>query len=96
MVGWLAMITPGLLMILLLEFVRRKAEHPRFKSILRSVVFASAGLLLWVTVPLGRDALHGYLTVGIAIVAFALAITKKVDTLSIVLGAAVITMIAGS
>ena len=93
--GWLAMITPALLMIPLLEFIRRKAEHPRFKSVLRCVIFASAGLLLWVTVPLGRDALHGYLTTAIALVAFALAVTKKVDTLWIVLGAAVVTMVAG-
>lgn len=94
--GWLAMTTPALLMIPLLEFVRRKAEHPRFKAVLRCVVFASAGLLLWVTLPLARDAIHGYLTLGIALVAFALGITKKVDTLWIVLSAAVITMLAGS
>jgi len=94
--GWLAMITPALLMIPLLEFVRRKAEHPRFKSVLRCVVFASAGLLLWVTVPLARDAIHSYLTVAIAVLAFSLAITKKVDSLWIVLSAAVITMLAGS
>jgi chromate transporter len=94
--GWLAMITPALLMIPLLEFVRRKAEHPRFKSILRCVVFASAGLLLWVTVPLARDAIHGYLAMGIALMAFALAITKKVDSLWIVLGSAAITMLAGA
>jgi chromate transporter len=94
--GWLAMITPALFMIPLLEFVRRKAEHPRFKSVLRCVVFASAGLLLWVTVPLARDAIHSYLTVAIAVLAFSLAITKKVDSLWIVLSAAVITMLAGS
>jgi chromate transporter len=93
--GWLAMVTPALLMIPLLGFVRRKAEHPRFKAVLRCVVFASAGLLLWVTLPLARDALNGYLTVAIAVSAFALAIMKKVDSLWIVLGGAVITMIAG-
>ena len=94
--GWLAMITPALLMIPLLEFVRRKAENPRFKTVLRCVVFASAGLLLWVTIPLATDALHGYLTVIIAVAAFAMAITKKVDTLWIVLGGAVITMLTGT
>jgi chromate transporter len=93
--GWLAMITPALLMIPLLEFVRRKVEHPRFKAVLRCVVFASAGLL-WVTVPLARDAIYGYLTLGIALAAFVFGITKKVDSLWIVLSAAVITMLAGS
>lgn len=94
--GWMAMITPALLMIPLLEFVRRKAENPRFKSVLRCVVFASSGLLLWVTVPLAKDALHGYLTVTIALVAFALGVTKKLDSLWIVLTAAVLTMLVGS
>ena len=95
MAGWLAMITPALLMIPLLGFVRRRSEHPRFKSVLRCVVFASAGLLLWVTIPLARDALHSYLTIAVAVAAFPLAITKKVDSLWIVLGAALITALAG-
>lgn len=94
--GWLAMVTPALLMIPLLEFVRRKAEHPRFKSVLRCVIFASAGLLLWVTLPLGSDAIKDLLTVAIAMAAFALAITKKVDSLWIVLGGAVVAILAGS
>ena len=55
------------------------------------MVFASAGLLLWVTIPLASDALHSYLTVAIAVVAFPLAISKKVDSLWIVLGGALIT-----
>jgi chromate transporter len=94
--GWVAMITPALLMIPLLEFVRRKAEHPRFKAVLRCVVFASAGLLLWVTVPLARDAIHGYLTIGIALTAFMLGVTKKVDSVWIVLSAVAITMLVPS
>jgi chromate transporter len=40
--GWLAMITPALLIIPLVHFVGRKMEHPRVKSILQTIVIASA------------------------------------------------------
>jgi chromate transporter len=48
--GWLAMITPALLIIPLVHFVGRRMEHPRVRSVLQTVVIASAGLLL-----AGRD-----------------------------------------
>jgi len=64
--GWLAMITPGLLIIPLVHFVGRRMEHPRVKSILQTVVIASAGLLLAAAIPLARDALTGPVTVAIA------------------------------
>ena len=43
--GWLAMITPALLIIPLVYFVGRKMEHPKVKSVLQAVIIASAGLL---------------------------------------------------
>jgi chromate transporter len=52
--GWLAMITPALLIIPLVHFVGRKMEHPKVKSILQAVIIASAGLLLAAAIPLGR------------------------------------------
>lgn len=86
--GWLAMITPALIIIPLLEFVRKKAEHPRFRAMLRNVMFASAGLLLWVIIPLAHDAIRSSLAVAIALVAFGSGISNKVDSLWILLGAA--------
>ena len=57
--GWLAMITPALLIIPLVYFVGRKMEHPKVKSVLQAVIIASAGLLLAAAIPLGRDGLTG-------------------------------------
>jgi chromate transporter len=57
--GWLAMITPALLIIPLVHFVGRRMEHPRVRSVLQTVVIASAGLLLAAAIPLGRDGLTG-------------------------------------
>ena len=44
--GWLAMSTPALAILLLLRFIGRRAESPRVKRLMESVVVASAGLLL--------------------------------------------------
>jgi chromate transporter len=87
-VGWLAMVTPALLIIPLLVFARRKAEHPRFKTILQTVILASSGLLLAAAIPLGRDAITGNLTAAVAVATIALIVWTKIDTLWIILGAA--------
>jgi chromate transporter len=94
--GWLAMITPALLIIPLLHFVGRRMEHPRVKSILQTVVIASAGLLLAAAIPLARDALTGPVTVAIAAISFALLLATKLDTLWTILGAAVCSWSAAS
>jgi chromate transporter len=94
--GWLAMITPALLIIPLVHFVGRKMEHPRVKSILQTVVIASAGLLLAAAIPLAKDALTGPVTIGIAAASLVLLLTTKLDTLWIILGAAVTSLSASA
>jgi chromate transporter len=94
--GWLAMITPALLIVPLVHFVGRKMEHPRVRGILQTVVVASAGLLLAAAIPLARDALTDPVTVAIAAASLALLLTTSLDTLWIILGAAVISLSASS
>ena len=90
--GWLAMITPALLIIPLVHYVGRKMEHPRLKSILQTLIIASSGLLLAAAIPLARDGLTDAVTVGIAVMSLVLLLTTKLDTLWIILGAAAISM----
>ena len=94
--GWLAMITPALLMLPVLRFAASKAEHPRVKSALQAVVLASSGLLLAAAVPLGMNALTGPVTVLIAALTIILMLSTKIDTLWIILGAALMTLTAAS
>lgn len=94
--GWLAMITPAGIMIPLVQLVGRRMENPRVRSVLQVVVIASAGLLLAAAIPLGRDALTDPVTIGIALVSFALLLTTKIDTLWIILGAAVVSISASA
>lgn len=96
MAGWLAMITPALLIIPLVHFVGRKMEHPKVRSVLQAVIIASAGLLLSAAIPLGRDGLTGPVTILIAAASFVLFLTTKLDTLWIILGAALISLSASS
>jgi chromate transporter len=94
--GWLAMITPALLIIPLVHFVGRKMNHPRVRSVLQTVVIASAGLLLAAAIPLGKDGLTGPVTIAIAAACFVLLLTTKVDTLWMVLVAALLSLTASS
>jgi chromate transporter len=94
--GWLAMITPALLIIPLVHFVGRRMEHPRVKSILQTVVIASAGLLFAASIPLAKEGLTDPVAIAIAIISLALLFTTKLDTLWIILGAAVCSLSAAS
>ena len=71
-------------------------DHPRVKGVLQTVVIASAGLLLGAAIPLARDALTDSMTVAIAVVSLVLLLVTKIDTLWIILGAAVISLSASS
>jgi chromate transporter len=90
------MITPALLIIPLVHFVGRRMEHPRVRSVLQTVVIASAGLLLAAAMPLGRDGLTGTVALAIAVVCFVLLLTTKIDTLWMILGAALVSLTASS
>ena len=94
--GWLAMITPALLIIPLVHYVGRRMEQPRIKAVLQAVIIASAGLLLAAAIPLAQVALTGPVTLGIAAVSFALLLATKLDTLWIILGSAVVSVSAAS
>ena len=94
--GWLAMITPALLIIPLVHFAGKRIEHPRVKTVLQAIVIASAGLLLAAAIRLARDALVDPVTIGIALVSLMLLLTTKLDTLWIISGASVVSLSAAS
>ncbi|MEK4031737.1 chromate transporter [Methylocystis sp. IM3] len=94
--GWLAMITPALLIIPLVHFAGRKFEHPRVRSVLQCVVIASAGLLLAAAIPLARDALTDPIAVVIAAVGLVVLLTTELDTLWLIIGSAVVALSAPS
>jgi len=94
--GWAAMTTPALLIIPLVYFVGRKLDNPRVKTILQTIVIASAGLLLAAAIPLARDALTDWLTVSIAVLTVVLLLISGIDTLWIVLASAAASLVAST
>jgi chromate transporter len=92
--GWLAMITPAFLVIPMLRLIGKRAEHPRVKSITRAVLVAGGGLLLSASVPLAKDANNGLLSIAIMLMSFALIAFTRVDTFWVMLGAAIIGLLA--
>jgi chromate transporter len=94
--GWLAMITPAVLIIPLVHFAGRYTDHPRVRSVLQTVVIASAGLLLAASIPLAQAALIDPVTIGIAAISLVILLMTELDTLSLILGAAILSLSASS
>ena len=90
------MTTPALLIIPLVHYFGRKLDNPRVKTILLTIVIASAGLLLAAVIPLAHDALTDWLTVIIALLIVVLLLVSEIDTLWIVLGAAAASLAAST
>lgn len=92
--GWLAMITPAFLIIPMLKFLGKRAENPRIRSVTRTVLLAGAGLMAGAAAPLARDAVTGPLTLVIVIASVLLIAITRVDTLWIMLGAALLGVLS--
>jgi chromate transporter len=94
--GWFAMSAPSLIVIVLVGYFGRRAQHPRVRGMLQCVVLASAALLVLAAIPVGRDALTGPIAIGIAIAALPLLLSKRLNTLWIVGGAATTSLVASA
>lgn len=86
--GWLAMITPAFLIIPMLRFIGKRAEHPRVKSMIRMMLLASAGLLISASLPMARDAVTGVVTLVILVGSFVAIAFTRIDSIWIILGSA--------
>ena len=93
-VGWLAVITPAFLIIPMIRFLGKRAEHRRVKSVARTVLLAGAGLMISASVPLARDAITGPLAITIVVASLSLIALTRVDTLWVMLGAALVGFLA--
>jgi chromate transporter len=93
-VGWLALVTPSLSVILVIRYLGRKAKHPRVKSVLQAVVLASAGMLLATALSLAREAVSGVLLLLIALGSGLLLVFTRLDGIWVILGSAVVCLIA--
>jgi chromate transporter len=94
--GWAAMATPALLILPLIRYAGDRAEHPRIQNAIQAVVIASAGLLWATAFPIAREAITDSLTCGIVIVGTGILLTRKVESLWVIVGAAILYISAAS
>lgn len=94
--GWLALVSPAFVMIPLLRYVGARADRPAVRGAIQSLTLAAAGLIAASTVPLARDALHGPVSIAIALASFAFMSFTKHDTVWIIVGSALAGLVAGS
>ena len=90
------MVTPAILIIPLVHLIGRRMEHPRVRSVLQTVIMASAALLLAASIPLARDGLTDLVTVVIASACLYMLFATRLDTLWIILGAATVSLSAAA
>jgi chromate transporter len=92
--GWAAMITPALLIIPLIHYMGKRAEHPRVKGVIQAVVLSSAGLLWAATLPIARGAITGPVGVALLVASVIVLATRKVESLWVILAAALVQLAA--
>jgi chromate transporter len=80
-VAWLAMTTPAFLIIPLLRYLGRRADHPVVRGAIEGAIFAAAGLILAATAALARDAVTTPALALIALASAAFVILTRWDTL---------------
>jgi len=93
--GCLAEMTPAFLIIALLRYLGRRAEHPRVRGATQAVTLAAAGLIGNATVPLARDTMTGPPGVAIAAAAFLFVVLTRRATLWAILGGALAGLAGG-
>lgn len=86
--GWLAMITPAVLVIPIVRYAGRRASHPRVRGALDASVLASSGLILATVEPLARASVTGWVPFAIAAGSFFALASRRVDTVWIIAAAA--------
>jgi len=91
--GWLAMITPALLVIPLIHFAGKKAENPRVKEVIKSIMIASAAMLFLDAIPLAQNAIFDVLTACIAFGSFVLLILDLIEVHWLMLAGVALTLI---
>jgi chromate transporter len=86
--AFLSLLTPAFLVLPIMHWLGRHANHPRIRDAIRGLLLGSAGLLAASSVPLARDANTGPLALAIMIAAFLLQAFTRLNSGWLIGGAA--------
>jgi chromate transporter len=87
---------PELLIIPLIHYAAKRAEHPRARGVLQAVVLSNAGLLWAATLPIARAAITDSVRLAILLGSIIVLATRKVESLWVILAAALVKLAAVS
>lgn len=90
--AFLALITPGFLIIPMMHWLGEHAKIPRVRGAIRAIILSSAGLVGAAAIPLARDAATGMLTGALVVASFAVLTFTKLETWVVMAGAAAVTL----
>lgn len=85
--GWLALITPALIAVPLMERIGRRLEHPRAQRVLGAMVMASAGLIFGSAAPIAQASIQTPERGFLAAAAFAVVVWTRVPTVLVIAAA---------
>jgi len=91
--GYLAMITPAFLAIVFLKLLDGRTNHPRWRGAIQGLTAAAAGLMLANAWPIAQAALTSWFPAGVCILALAAFLTRRIETVWVLLAAAVVTVL---
>jgi chromate transporter len=90
--GWLALVTPAVLILVLLHSLKRWSKHPRFQNAIRYVVLASNGYALATLYALCRAAFQRWELAVLGVASAAILLRTRIDTIWILVGAGLLWM----
>ena len=91
--GYLAMITPAWLAILILRLLQGRTSHPRWRGAIQGLTAAAAGLMLANSWPIAQTAITSWLPVVLSALALAAFLSRKIETVWVLGSAGLLAML---
>ena len=91
--GYLAMITPAWLAILILRLLQGRTSHPRWRGAIQGLTAAAAGLMLANSWPIAQNAITSWLPAVLSALALAAFLSRKIETVWVLASAGLLAML---
>ena len=91
--GYLAMITPAWLAILILRLLQGRTSHPRWRGAIQGLTAAAAGLMLANSWPIAQTAITSWLPAVLSALALAAFLSRKIETVWVLGSAGLLAML---
>ena len=91
--GYLAMITPAWLAILILRLLQGRTSHPRWRGAIQGLTAAAAGLMLANSWPIAQTAITSWLPAVLSLLALAAFLSRKIETVWVLGSAGLLAML---